>query len=93
MSSKDENNVSRTTVRLDVDLLARAKSYSREHNMTLTALIEDALKRVVYVRPAERSVREKVSLPVFSGDGLCEGVDLDDSAGLLDLIEQGDDSL
>jgi hypothetical protein len=33
--------------------------------------------------------REPVRLPTFDGDGLQPGVDLDDSAALLDLMERG----
>lgn len=37
-----------------------------------------------------RGVREPVELPTFAGDGLQPGVDLDDSAALVDLMETED---
>ena len=40
-------------------------------------------------RPAART-RAPAALPVFKGRGLQPGVDLDDTAGLLDLMEAGD---
>lgn len=40
-------------------------------------------------RPASRP-QEPVALPVFRGKGLQPGVDLDDTAALLDLMDEGD---
>jgi hypothetical protein len=76
----------RTTVRLDDDLLARAKRAAAERGTTLTALIEDALRRALSPELAPRAGR--VVLPTFRGDGLRPGVDLDDSASLLDLMDE-----
>jgi hypothetical protein len=76
----------RTTIRLDDDLLARAKRAAVERGTTLTALIEDALRRALAPETAER--RGRVSLPTFRGDGLQPGVDLDDTASLLDLMDE-----
>ena len=49
----------------------------------------EALESLVR-RPASPAT-EPVALPVFMGEGLQPGVDLDDSASLLDLM-QGDDA-
>jgi hypothetical protein len=76
----------RTTIRLDDDLLARAKRAAVERGTTLTALIEDALRRALAPETVER--RRRVSLPTFRGDGLQPGVDLDDTASLLDLMDE-----
>ena len=74
----------RTTIRLDDDLLRAAKRRAVETDRTLTSVIEDAL-RVALMREAPRGDRR--SLPTFKGTGLQAGVDLDDSAGLLELTE------
>lgn len=78
----------RTTIRLDEGLLARAKSAAVERGTTLTAVIEDALRRALAPETARR--RHHVSLPTFRGDGLRPGVDLDDTASLLDLMDERD---
>ena len=76
----------RTTIRLDDNLLTRAKRAALEQGTTLTAVIEDALRRAL--APGVGSAREDVTLPSFRGDGLQPGVDLDDSASLLDLMAE-----
>jgi Arc/MetJ family transcription regulator len=78
----------RTTIRLDDDLLARAKRAAVERGTTLTALIEDALRRAL--APAAPPPRRRLSLPTFRGDGLQPGVDLDDTAALLDVMDGPD---
>ena len=78
----------RTTIRLDDDLLARAKRAAVERGTTLTALIEDALRRALAPETTRRW--PDVSLPTFRGDGLQSGVDLDDTASLLDLMDERD---
>lgn len=76
----------RTTIRLDDELLTRAKRAALERGTTLTAVIEDALRRAL--APGTRTDRDDVALPSFRGDGLQPGVDLDDTASLLDLMEE-----
>lgn len=76
----------RTTIRLDDDLLRAAKRAAVERGTTLTAVIEDALRRAL--APGAVASHEEVELPTFRGDGLQPGVDLDDSASLLDLMDE-----
>jgi hypothetical protein len=76
----------RTTIRLDDDLLAEAKQAAQQSGKTLTALIEDALRERLARRRAPEQ-REWVRLPTVGGNGLLPGVDLDDSAALLDLMD------
>ena len=76
----------RTTIRLDDELLTKAKRAALERGMTLTAVIEDALRRTL--GPDEPSPREPFSLTTFCGDGVQPGVDLDDTASLLDLMDE-----
>lgn len=80
----------RTTIRLDDALLARAKSLAARTGRTLTAVIEDAL-RAALAQGRSRPLAERVSLPTFGSGGLRPGVDLDDTAALLDRMDEGDD--
>jgi hypothetical protein len=71
----------RTTVRLPEDLVRRAKRKAAAEGRSLTALIEDGLRRVLNERAAGRQPR--VLPPVSSASGgLMPGIDLSDSAAL-----------
>jgi hypothetical protein len=77
----------RTTVRLDDALLDRARLEAARRGETLTALIERGL-RLALANPHRRPGRIRVEIPVCrEGGGTLPGVDLDDSAALLDIIE------
>jgi predicted transcriptional regulator len=76
----------RTTVRLDENLLAEAKKYAAESGRTLTAVLEDALREALARRRGPRP-RKPVRLKTVKGDGVHEGVDLDDNAALRDRME------
>jgi predicted transcriptional regulator len=76
----------RTTIRLDDELLRAAKRAALDRGTTLTAVIEDALRRAL--APGAVQAPEHVDLPSFHGDGLQPGVDLDDTASLLDLMDE-----
>jgi hypothetical protein len=77
----------RTTVRLDDSLLEQAKREAARRGETLTSLIERGL-RLVLARPERRPPRRQVEVPVCrEGGGTLPGVDLDDSAALLDVVE------
>lgn len=78
----------RTTVRLDDMLFRQAKKLAAETGRSLTAVIEDALREVVGRRSASSTRKEKIALPTFKGRGLRPGVDLDNSAALLDAMEE-----
>lgn len=80
----------RTTIRLNDALLSDAKSYAAEVGLTLTALVEEALRqRLASTRP----VRRERLQPLTTGEGgLHTGVDMDDSASVLDAMERPLDS-
>lgn len=74
-------------MRLDETLLERAKREAERRGETLTALIERGL-RLVLASPQRRPERRRVEIPVCrEGGGTLKGVDLDDSAALLDIAE------
>ncbi|MET0167570.1 MAG: ribbon-helix-helix protein, CopG family [Vicinamibacterales bacterium] len=76
----------RTTVRLDERLLAEVKKYAAESGRTLTSVLEDALRETL-ARRRSGVKRKPVRLKTARGEGLRPGVDLDDTASLLDLME------
>ena len=77
----------RTTVRLDDDLLARAKREAARRGETFTSLVEKGL-RLVLARPARTNARPAVELPVCrEGGGTLPGIDIANSADLLDRME------
>jgi hypothetical protein len=75
----------RTTVRLPDDLVRRAKRKALAEGRSLTALIEDGLRRVLNDRaPAGRM--ERVLPPVSSATGgLMPGVNLENAAALQEI--------
>jgi predicted DNA-binding ribbon-helix-helix protein len=77
----------RTTVRLEQGLLEQAKREAERRGTTLTALIEQGL-RLAIRRPRAADVNARVKLPVSrSRGGVIAGVDLNDSAALLDRMD------
>ena len=75
----------RTTIRMDDDLLEAAKSAALGAGQTLTSFIEDSVRHQLAIQHSIASSAPP-DLPVFSGDGLLPGVDLDNSAALLELM-------
>ena len=76
----------RTTIRIDDGLLKDAKRVAAETDRTLTELVEDALREAL-ARRTPPGKRQPATLRTFKGSGLNPGVDLDDSAALLDLMD------
>ena len=75
----------RTTIDLPPDLLAAAKERAAREGRSLSDVVGDAV-RSSFARTAVAE-REPVELPTFGSDGVQPGVDLDDSAALLALME------
>ena len=74
-------------MRLDDGLLDQARREAERRGETLTSLIERGL-RLVLANPDKRPQRSPVEIPVCrEGGGTLPGVDLDDSAALLDIAE------
>lgn len=74
-------------MRLDDALLRAAKAEAVRSGRSLTRVIEDALREALRRRP-KKGARSPVHLTTVAGQGLCPGVDLDDSAALLDLMDR-----
>lgn len=63
---------------INEDLLAAAEQVASRRGQSLSAFVEQVLRD---------AFREQVELPTFRGQGLQPGVNLDDSAALLELME------
>ena len=75
----------RTTIRLPEELVRRAKRKAAAEGRSLTAMIEEGLRRVVNEDPqAKSAVRTLPRVSVATG-GLLPGVDLNNSAALQDM--------
>jgi len=79
----------RTTVRLPDELYRQAKARAADAGVTFTQLLEDALRLVLRERTdsAEEPGTYEVR-PLRAGQGLQPGVDLNDQASLLDIMDQ-----
>ena len=77
----------RTTLRLDDELLARAKQLALARGRSLTAILEEALRDLLHRQSA--TVPTPLDLPTYGTGGTLPGVDLDDSAALIDLMDAG----
>lgn len=76
----------RTTVRINDDLLRRAKSRAADEGRTLTSLVEDGLA-LVLSRPGKRPAK-RVELPVSSATGgVLPGIDLNRSSDLAEVLD------
>lgn len=76
----------RTTITLPDALLRQLKTRASQTGRTLNAVVEDAVRAALLRRNTVDGV-PPVVLPTFRGNGLRPGVDLDDSAALLDLMD------
>ncbi|MBW1786152.1 MAG: DUF2191 domain-containing protein [Deltaproteobacteria bacterium] len=75
----------RTTVRINENLLLRAKKRAAEENRTLTSLIEDGLALILSEATGGR--RKKVKLPVSKATGgVRSGVDLNRASDLEEVM-------
>jgi len=79
----------RTTVRLPDDLIRRAKRKAAAEGRSLTALIEEGLRRVLSDRASGRGGRVLPPVSTATG-GLMPGIDLNDTAALQEMEDLDD---
>ena len=80
----------RTTIRLNEHLLIEVKEYAVRRQLSLTAVIEEAL-RTHLARASNRSAAKtrRVTIPTYGRGGTLPGVpSLDSYSGLLDWMEK-----
>ena len=81
----------RTTLQIDNEILAEARRLADRTGRTLSAIIiEEALREMLTRRQLQTVERPWVRLTTVSGWGLLPGVNLDNSASLLDLMDSLD---
>ena len=75
----------RTTIRINENLLKRAKKLAADEGRTLTSLVEDGLALILAKPKAKR--RERVELPVSKATGgVMPGIDLNRSSDLEEVM-------
>ena len=75
----------RTTIRINDDLLKRAKKHAADESRTLTSLVEDAL--VLILSKPKMGRRKRVKLPVSKATGgVLPGIDLNRSSDLEEVM-------
>jgi len=75
----------RTTIRINENLLKRAKKLAADEGRTLTSLVEDGLELILAIPRAKR--RERVELPVSKATGgVIPGIDLNRSSDLEEVM-------
>ena len=78
----------RTTIRIDDRLLNEVKKLALSSNSTFSGVVENALREMLSQRQKTQE-KPKIKLVTFKGRGLRHGVDLDDTAALLEVMEEG----
>lgn len=76
----------RTTVRLDEHLLRKVKQYAVRQGKTMTLVFREALLAYM-ARPARAPLEAPPDLPQSGRGGTLPGVDLDDTAGLYEVMD------
>jgi hypothetical protein len=75
----------RTTIRINDDLLKRAKKQAADEERTLTSLVEDGLALILSKPKTNR--RKRVELPVSKATGgILPGIDLNRSGDLDEVM-------
>lgn len=75
-----------TTVRLKPALLRKVKAYARDHDLTMTAVMERALLAYI-AAPLQRKATHAHVLPSFGVGGTRPGINLDDTSALMDIMD------
>jgi len=78
----------RTTLNVDETLLREAKSLAARSGRSVGAVVEDALRVLLFNRIP--SQKETFSLPIGGSGGLRPGVDLEDKESLAAVLEDED---
>jgi hypothetical protein len=75
----------RTTIRINDDLLKRAKKRAADEGRTLTSLVEEGL--ALTLSKAKASRRKRIELPISKATGgVLPGVDLNRSSDLEEIM-------
>lgn len=80
----------RTTVTIDDDLLATAKTMAARSHRTVGSVLEEALRELIARREAARASHVRVDLPVSGRRGDPPLVDILDKEALADALADND---
>jgi hypothetical protein len=70
------------------DLIAQLRRIAADTGRTLSDVIEEAVRESLARRGARKEGRGRFRLPVFRGQGgLAQGINLDDTASLIEIME------
>lgn len=75
----------RTTLHLNESLIKRAKAFALKNHRTLTSVLEESLRRLLD-QQKEMPLQKIMDLCTVKGP-VNPGIDLNDSASLLDIME------
>ena len=78
----------RTTIRIDDDLYREVKAIAARAGRTVAAVLEDAVRRGLDV--SEQRTRQRYVVRPIGEGGLRPGVDLSSSAGVAELLDEGE---
>lgn len=79
----------RTTIQIDDHLHDLARQHAIAKGKTFTALVEEALREKLLAKHKPKAgTRQRVLLKTVDGNGVQAGVELDNNAALLDLMDQ-----
>jgi len=84
--SQRYNETMRTTIRMKDSVLRAARKAAVERDISLTRFIEEAVAKELAGAHTQRPTRAP-QIVTFAGDGILPGVDLDDSAALLETMD------
>jgi len=75
------------TLNLDDNLLYEVEDFATRQGTSLNTLIENLMREMLQRYRQKPKKRKRIELPIFQGDGLQPGIDLNNSHALLDLME------
>ena len=76
----------RTTLSIEDALLEEAKLRARKQKVSLGTVVNEALRHGLLRCGQTAAPNKNAPLKTFRGDGLQHGIDLGDSAGLLEMM-------
>ena len=76
----------RTTIRMQEQLLRKAKAHAAERGISLTSFIEEAVERSLHRDYITSGKPEHFELITFTGNGTYPHVDIDDGSALENLM-------
>ena len=78
----------RTTFNIDDGLLEEARLQARQKKITLGEVVSSALRLGLFRAHGSSSAAATAPLKTFRGDGMQAGIDLHNSAELLEIMER-----